>query len=84
MPANPKKKSSVLVPLGVLLMLLGVVGPSLLRAVIPTMQPGVLRSLALISTDLVILGLFLGIGFIIVGNRRNKKWEKESAEGEHK
>jgi hypothetical protein len=74
----------VLIPLGVLLMLLGVVGPGLLRAVIPTMQPGVLRSLALVSTDLVVLGLFLGIGLIIVGNRRNKKWEKESEEGQHK
>ena len=84
MPPNRKKKSSALVPLGVFLMLLGVVGPGLLRAMIPTMQPGLLRSLALVSTDLVILGLFLGIGLIIVGNRRNKKWEKESAEGEHK
>ena len=64
-------------------MLLGVVGPGLLRAMIPTMQPGLLRSLALISTDLVILGLFVGIGFIIVGNRQNKNWEKESAEGKH-
>ncbi len=82
MPDKPKHKSSVLVPLGVLLMLLGVVGPGLLRAVIPTMQHGVLRSLALVSTDLVILGLFLGIGFIIAGNRRNKIWEKESVNGE--
>jgi hypothetical protein len=84
MPTRPKRKSSALVPLGVLLMLLGVVGPGSLRATIPTMRPGPLRSLALVSTDLVILGLFLGIGFIIVGNRRNKKWEKESAEGDHK
>jgi len=61
-------------------MLLGVVGPGLLRAVIPTMQPGALRSLAFLSTDLVVLGLFLGIGFVVVGNRRNKKWAKESAE----
>jgi len=81
MNAKPeKRKSSVLVPLGVFLMLLGVVGPGLLRAMIPTMQRGMLRSLALVSTDLVILGLFLGIGFIIAGNRRNKKWEKEKSE----
>ena len=77
MPPKFNKKSSVL-PLGVFLMLLGVVGPGLLRAMIPTMQPGVLRSLASLSTDLVVLGLFLGIGFVLVGNRRNKKWEKES------
>ena len=79
MSAKPKKKSSVLVPLGVFLMLLGVVGPGLLRGIIPTMQRGMLRSLALVSTDLVILGLFLGVGFVIVGNRRNKKREKEQA-----
>jgi len=84
MPAKLRKKSSALIPLGVLLMLLGVVGPGLLRAMIPTMQPGLLRSLALISTDLVILGFFLGIGLLIVGNRRNKKWEKESLEREGK
>jgi hypothetical protein len=80
MIAKSKKKSSALVPLGVLLMLLGVVGPGFLRAIIPTMQPGMLRSLALVSTDLVVLGLFLGIGFVIVGNRRNKKWGKEISE----
>jgi hypothetical protein len=84
MTTKLKGRSSVLVPLGVLLMLLGVVGPGLLRATIPTMQPGLLRSLALLSTDLVIVGLFLGIGFIILGNRRNKKWEQESAEGDFK
>ena len=82
MPTKPKKKSSALVPLGVFLMLLGVVGPGLLRGLIPTMQPGMLRSLALVSTDLVILGLLLGIGFVMVGNRRNKKWEKEKVEGD--
>ena len=84
MPTKPKKKSSALVPLVVFLMLLGVVGPGLLRGLIPTMQPGMLRSLALVSTDLVILGLLLGIGFVMVGNRRNKKWEKEKVEGDQK
>ena len=84
MSPKPKKKSSALVPLGALLMLLGVVGSGLLRGVIPSMEPGRLRSLALVSTDLVIVGLFLGIWLVIVGNRRNKKWEKERAKGEHK
>ena len=76
-------KSSVLVPLGVLFMLLGVIGPGLLRAIIPTMQPGMLRSLAFLSTDLVVPGLFLGIGFVIIGNRRNKKWQSEDSQARH-
>ena len=48
------------------------------------MQPGVLRSLALVSTDLVIVGIIAGVWLIFLGKRRNKKWEKESAVGTHK
>jgi hypothetical protein len=48
------------------------------------MQPGALRSVALVSTDLLIVGKIAGVWLIFSGKRRNKKWEKESAEGTHK
>jgi hypothetical protein len=48
------------------------------------MQPGVLRSLALVSTDLAIVGIIAGVWLIFSGKRRNKKWEKEGVEGTRK
>ena len=84
MPTKLRTKSSALFPLGVILVLLCVVGSGLLRGFLPSMQPGVLRSLALVSTDLAIVGIIAGVWLIFSGKRRNKKWEKEGVEGTRK
>lgn len=73
MPAQPPPKSSRLVPLGISLTVFGVVASGLLQGVLPSMPPGVLRSLALISADLVIGCIIAGAWLVLAGKRTGRR-----------
>jgi hypothetical protein len=71
-PSPNVPKSSVLLPLGIALMVLGLLVPRPLGAAAQGMEPG-LKSIALILTDVFSVGFFGGVGCLIIGILRNKK-----------
>jgi hypothetical protein len=76
-PSGASPKKSILLPLGILLVLLGILVPRLLTQVAIGMQPGMLRSIALISTDLFRLCFFAGVVCVIIGALRRRKQKQE-------
>src|SRR6184192_3687044 len=68
---QPKK--SILLPLGIVLVILGLVVPSPLSQAASHMVPGTLRSVVFISTDVFRLFFFAGIVCAIIGVIRNRK-----------
>ena len=66
-------KKSVLLPLGIVLILLGLLVPRALSLAARGMEPGMLRSIASISTDLFRLCVFGGIVCVIIGVLRDRK-----------
>ena len=66
-------KKSILVPLGVLLILLGITAPLPLAPAAQSMPPGTLRSVFYLAVDLSRLCIFGGIVCAIIGARRNRK-----------
>jgi hypothetical protein len=77
--ASPKK--SLLLPLGVFLMLLGLVGPLPLEPAAHAMPPGTLRSISLITVTLFRVGLLVGLVAAIIGALRNRKLKETSSTG---
>jgi predicted tellurium resistance membrane protein TerC len=69
--STPKK--SILVPIGVLLILLGIVVPLPLTPAAQSMQPGTLRSVALLAINLFRVCFFAGVACAIIGARRNRE-----------
>ncbi len=74
--AAPPKKS-ILLPLGILLILLGLFVPRPLMQAASGMQPGTFRSVAFISTDLFRLCFFAGVICVIIGALRRRKQKQE-------
>jgi hypothetical protein len=74
--AKPPKKS-VLLPLGILLILLGIVTPRPLAQAASGMEPGTLRSVMFLFTDVLRLSFFAGVGCIIIGILRNRKLKQQ-------
>jgi len=73
-PPNLKvSKKSVLIPLGIVLLLLGLLAPRPLSQVASNMEPGTLRSIAFISTDVLRVCFFGGIVCVIIGMLRSRK-----------
>jgi len=70
-------KKSILVPLGVFLILLGLVAPLPLAPAAQSMPPGTLRSVSLLAINLFRLGFFVGVGCAIIGALRNRKLKLE-------
>ena len=66
-------KKSILVPLGVLLILLGLVVPLPLAPAAQSMQPSTLRSVSFLAINLFRLCFFVGVGCAIIGALRNRK-----------
>ena len=66
-------KKSLLVPLGVLLILLGVVGPLPLAPAVRSMPPGNLRSASDLAVDALHVCFFAGVVLAIIGARRNRR-----------
>jgi predicted tellurium resistance membrane protein TerC len=66
-------KKSILVPLGVLLILLGIVAPLPLAPAAESMLPSTLRSVSFLAINLFRLCFFVGVACAIVGARRNRK-----------
>ena len=73
-PPNRKvSKKSVLIPLGIVLILLGLLAPRPLSQAASNMEPGTLRSIAFISTDVLRVCFFGGIVCVIIGVLRSRK-----------
>lgn len=72
-PPNQSTKKSVLLPLGIALILLGLLAPGPLSEVAESMEPGAIRSIAFVSTDLLRLCFFGGLICVIVGVLRSRK-----------
>jgi len=73
----PPDKKSALVPIGIILILLAIVAPRPLMRAAQSMQPGTLRSVCFIATDLFRLCFFAGIGCAIIGALRNRKLKQK-------
>ena len=71
---------SILVPLGVLLILLGIVAPLPLAPAAQSMPPGTLRSVSFLAINLFRLCFFVGVACAIVGARRNRKLKQTNQE----
>jgi hypothetical protein len=78
MSSAPNK--SILVPLGVLLILLGLVAPLPLAPAAESMPPGTLRSVSFLVINLLRLCIFVGVTCTIVGARRNRKLKQTNQE----
>lgn len=63
----------MLLPLGIVLILIGVLAPLPLSQAARSMEPGGLRSIALIATDVLRLSFFGGVACVIIGVLRNRK-----------
>ena len=76
---TPSKKS-ILLPLGVGLILLGLFVPAPLTQAAVRMTPGTLRTIALVSTDVFRLCFFAGIICAIIGFLRRRKANRPVSE----
>jgi len=74
-------KKSVLYPLGMLLLMAGIILPQLLKNSARVMEPGPLRSYLFLAADLFTVCLFVGVACAIIGARRNRKLKQESPQG---
>jgi hypothetical protein len=72
-PNRNASKNSILLPLGIVLILLSLLAPRLLSQAASSMEPGMVRSIALISTDLLRLCFFGGVIFVVIGVLRGRK-----------
>jgi hypothetical protein len=72
-PTRNVSKKSVLLPLGIVLILLGLLAPRPLSQAASSMGPGMLRSIAFISTDVLRLSFFGGVVCVIIGALRSRK-----------
>ena len=66
-------KKSQLVPAGLIFIVLAVVGAGPIAQNARGLEPGTLRGVLLITSDLVRLLFFVGIGCLIIGALRNRK-----------
>lgn len=66
-------KKSVLVPAGVFLILLGLIGPLPLAPAAQSMPSGTLRSVSYLAVNLFRLGFLVGIVCAVIGVRWNRK-----------
>ncbi|HEY4283180.1 MAG TPA: hypothetical protein VGM62_08950 [Chthoniobacterales bacterium] len=73
-------RKSILVPLGVFLILLGLVMPLPLSPAAESMPPGTLRSVSFLAINLFRLCFFVGVGCVIIGVLRNRKLKQEPPE----
>lgn len=71
--APQTSNSSLLVPLGIILLLLGILVPLPLTKAAFGMAPGTVRTLAFLATDILRLCFFAGIVVLIVGLIRKRK-----------
>ena len=72
-PVRSVAKKSILLPLGLVLILLGLFGPRLLSQAASSMEPGMLKSIAFVSTDGLRLCFFGGVICVIIGALRGRK-----------
>jgi predicted tellurium resistance membrane protein TerC len=72
---------SILVPLGVVLILLGIVAPLPVAPAAQSMPPGTLRSLSFLAVNLFRICFFVGVACAIVGARRNRKLKQRNQDG---
>ena len=73
-------KKTILVPLGVLLVLLGLFAPLPLAPAAASMPPGTMRSVSLLAVNLFRLGALVGVVCVVGGVRRNRKLKQTNQE----
>jgi hypothetical protein len=72
-PPDRSPKKSVLLPLGIVLILLGLLAPRPLSEVAGSMEPGALASIAFITADALRICFFGGVVCLIIGVLRSRK-----------
>jgi hypothetical protein len=78
-PAGPPSpQRSRLVPVGVVLLLLGLLIPRPLDTMAQQMPDDGLKGLAFILTDVFRLCFFVGVACWIIGALRNRRWKKSA------
>jgi hypothetical protein len=75
---SEKGKKSKLVPVGILLILLGLLLPRLIANMAQVMTDSAVKSLLFILTDTFRLCFFIGLICSIIGGLRNRKIKKQS------
>jgi hypothetical protein len=70
---NTTTKKAVLLPLGIVLIFLGLLAARPLFQAAAGMEPGILRSEALILTDILRLGFLGGVICVIIGLLRRRR-----------
>lgn len=70
---GPARKKSALLPIGIILIVVGLFLPERLWNVATQLRPGDVRSVLFISTDLFRLCFFAGVACTIIGVLRNRK-----------
>ncbi len=75
-----ESKKSKLVPVGAILMGIGLLLPRQIWSIAESMASGLLQSLLYISTDIFRVCFYLGLIFLIVGILRNRKLKKLQSE----
>lgn len=71
-------RRSRLVPVGIVLVAVGMVTTGDLTTWILQMPPSALKGLALIMTDVFRLCVFAGAACLLLGVLRNRRWKKET------
>ena len=77
--SEEQKIKSKLVPVGIVLILLGMFLPKAISNITQLMDTSTLKSIMLISTDLFRLCFFIGVICAIIGGLRNRKMKKQLA-----
>lgn len=72
-------KKSMFIPIGAAWLVAGMflAGP-LHRVAAEMSEPSLVRSLAFIIVDVLRAGILFGIGFLIIGKLRNRRWKREA------
>ena len=78
LPNTKPSKRSVFLPLGLVLIVIGIYIPARLNVIASGMEPGALRSLLFIFTDTLRLGFFAGLGCAAIGILRNRRLKRPS------
>ncbi len=71
-----KPRKSKLVPIGIVLMVVGKIGPRPIWNAAESMSDNGLKSILFLLTDAFRLAFFIGLTCLIIGLLRNRRWRK--------
>lgn len=76
-PIPQKPKKSQMRDIGILLIVLGFLGPIVVAKLAQAQPPGASRAVYAVATDILVLGLFVGLILALIGSRRNRLAQKQ-------